>query len=181
MSGRGDVDLLERCVARNLAVGDAVLCHAAGNADFVQSGDGMQPTQHMENNFLCIPLHRCRQIHVVLGQFVFFLTRRAEQVNELLTEQRRHHGQVIGIRYHTVLQVEMRTGPLKQSAFFQGQNLRHLVDVLRISIRGQSHDLVFIAVMRKPEVLGKCGVEQAHAVREVQRFEHFNLRALATS
>ena len=179
MSGRRDVDLLERCVARNLAVGDAVLCHAAGNADFIQSGDGMQSTQHMENHFLCIPLHRRRQIHVVLGQFVPFLTPWAEQVDELLTEQRRHHGQVVGIRNHTVLQVEMRTGPLEQSAFFQGQNLRHLVHVLRISVRGQSHDLVFIAVMRKPQVLCECGIKQAHAVREIQRFEHFNLRAFS--
>src|SRR5215472_3058119 len=49
----------------------------------------------------------------------------------------------------------------------QPHDLAHLAEVGELSVWRQAHDLVFVPVIRKAEVMGECLIEDAERVRKV--------------
>ena len=78
-------DAVEQVLAQQLAVGDAVQRHAAGQADVLGAGLLLHRARQPQHDLLGDGLHRGREVHVVLGQKLFGLARlAAEQRAELL-------------------------------------------------------------------------------------------------
>src|SRR5579864_2123614 len=66
----------------------------------------------------------------------------------------------------------------EQAVGQKGEHFPQPVGIFRLTIRGQSHDLVFVAIVREAEQLGKGGVKNADAVGEVDRIEYGDLVTL---
>ena len=82
-------DVLERPVAQNLAVADAVERHAAGHDEVLRLRQRMQVPRALEHHLLAHDLHRRRQIHLALRDRRLRIARRpAEEPVELLARHR---------------------------------------------------------------------------------------------
>ena len=119
MSRRRDINLLERSATCYFAVGNRILGYPAGDADPIEARQFMQSSEDVEDDRFCVPLHGGRDVHVVLRQFVAFLSRGAKQFDEAWPEQRCHRRQVIRVRYYAVFEVVRNTWPFEQAALFQ--------------------------------------------------------------
>ena len=118
MTSRGNVHLFEGCVARDFAIGDAVLGNPTCNANPRETSQFVQATQHVEDDLFGMTLHRSRQVHVVLGELFSLFPSRPEQFFEFVPKQGRHCWQVVRVGHHTVGEIEKLRFPLVKPAFF---------------------------------------------------------------
>ena len=149
--GRLYPDMLEGPVAQHLAVGHAVECHAAGQAQVLHARLRAQCARHTQHGLFRDGLYRGRQVHVALGQRVFGLPRRrAEQV----VERRAGHAQAGAIVEVTLVQVVGAIG------LEVDQVVEDRLRILRFAVGGQPHHLVLARVDLEPEVIGERRVQQ---------------------
>ena len=68
---------------------------------------------------------------------------------------------IIPVGYHDFTgRLEKLVVPCKQTIRCKSQHLTNLFNKARCAVRRESHDFVFIAVMREAEKLGECRVER---------------------
>ena len=163
-------DAVEQVLAQQLAVGDAVQRHAAGQADVLRAGLLAHRARQPDHDLLGDGLHRRREIHVMLGQKLLGLARlAAEQLAELLVR----HAQAGAVV--EVLLVEAEGAVLLEvDDLVEDQVLE-----LRLAIGRQAHDLVLAGVDLEAGVVGERRIEQPERVREVDLLQHLELVALA--
>src|SRR3990172_6877565 len=73
--------------------------------------------------------------------------------------------------------LEVREREREPSSGLEGDDLPKLVYEIRLPVRREPHDLVLIAVFRKPEILGDGEIKQTKRVRKEHAIENLELRA----
>ena len=91
---RLDPDVVERPLAQNPPVADAIQGHAAGQAQFFQPGDPVRVPRHAQHDFFRYFLHRRGDVHVPLCQQRIRATRWATEQG---MEPVRRHGQSLTV------------------------------------------------------------------------------------
>ena len=157
--GRLNPQLVERALAQNPPVGHAVERDAAGQAEFLHPRLGVDVPGHPQHDLLGDGLDRGGEVHVALGQQRLGLARRtAEEPVELL----RGHRQSLAV-------IEVRHVHAERAVVLQVDQLfEDQVDVPRLAVRGQAHQLVFARVDLEAAVVGEGRVEHARRVRKVE-------------
>ena len=144
--GRLHPDVFELSVPQNFTIGNVVQCNATGEAkirDLICLGKVARDAQH---NLFSNSLNRRRKIHFALLQQLFRLAwRRTKKIVELLGR----HCQAGHIIEVALIQPEASVRLQIHDVF------KDEVFVLWLSVRRQSHDLVFTRVHLEPGVVGK--------------------------
>src|SRR5689334_8186966 len=129
----------------------------------------MNMIQNMEESFLIHCLHGASDVLVALRQWFFAVSRGPEQVDEgHRVKGPDLRGSVLPLIFD-LLAVMPEVGEIQfeAAAVLQANNAAHVLHVARLAIRCQAHHLVFVSVMREPEVLGQRFIEDAQGMGEV--------------
>ncbi len=152
-------DVFEDSFLNNLSVAAAVQRDAAREAEFFHARLAPHVPGHAQHDLFGDLLNRRRDVHVALGQFRFRLARRrAEKCVELL----RGHGQALAI-------IEIGHVHAKRAVVFQiDQVLQNVIDVRRLPIGREAHELVFARVDAEAAIISERRIQQAERVREIE-------------
>ena len=163
-------DVVENVLTQQLAVGDAIQRHAAGQADVPGAGFLPHRAAEPEHDFLGDGLHRGREIHVDLRQLFLGLARLdAEHIGELVVR----HAQAGTI-------IEVGLVETEGAVFLEVDDLvEDQVLEPGLAIGCQAHDLVLARIDLEAGVVGESRIEQSQRMREVQLFQHLQAVALA--
>ena len=171
VAGRGlDPDLLERAFAKQSSVADAIERDAARQAQPVEARLTMRGARHAEHDLLAHLLDRPGEIHLSLRQLCLGLPRRrAEQTVERAVRHR-ETGQIV-----EVLLIER-----ERAVFLQVHQLPvDQIHVLRLAVRGETHDLVLARVDLEAGVVREGRVEETERVGPVDLLEDLDIVAPA--
>ncbi len=167
---RLDPDVLERPFAQDAAIGHAVERDAAGQAQVVRLELVVNGARQAQHDLLGHRLDGAGDIHLLLRDLrLRRARRRAEQVGEPFIG----HGQTGGVVEIVHVQAE---GAVRLQV---DQLVEDQVDVLRLAVGRQPHQLVFAGIHPEAGVIGKGRVQHAQRVREVQLPLRRQLVALA--
>jgi hypothetical protein len=171
-----DVDLLERRLGEDPAVGDSVERHSAGEADPRHVRLLPERAHQVEVRLLEHRLLRRGDVLVVFRHLAAGLAGRAERLHHPLgedpTDRRRlvvpGHVDALAV-VGEVVQPELEQRPVELD------EPAHLVEVHRLAVRSEAHDLSLVAVVREAEPLRDRRVEDPERVREENPVEHLEL------
>ena len=149
-------DILERPVAENLAVADAVEGDTAGEAEVFHAGCLAHMAGDAEHDFFGHLLDRGGDVHFALGELGFGRSRRAA---EEAVELPRGHG-------HSLAVIEIGHVHTERAVFLQVDQFHDLLDEGWLSVGGEAHKLVFAAVHFEAGEIGERGIEQAEGMGE---------------
>ena len=171
VAGRGlHEQLLEGCLADHAPVGDAVQGDAAGHAEAGEAGLLVDVAGHAEHDLLAHLLDGGGDVELPLRHPGLRL---AGWPPEEVAEGAVGHGQAVVVG--EVLHVE-----LEGAVIVEMDDLLHdPVDVDRLPVGGEAHDLVLGAVDLEPEVVREGAVEQPEAVGEADLLEEGDVVPLA--
>ena len=165
-------DVVEDVLAQQLAVGDAVQRHAAGQADVPGAGFLADRAAETKHDLLGDGLDRRREIHVDLRQlFLGCAALDAEHIGELVVR----HAEASAIVEVGLVEAEGAV-LLEVDDLVEDQVLEP-----RLAVGREAHDLVFTRVDLEAGVVGKGRIEQSQRMREVQLFQHLEAVALAVA
>ena len=151
--------LLERPLAQDAAVADAVERDAAGQAQVAHPGLAVRERGHLQHHLFGDVLNRARQVHLALRQLALGLARRpADQPLERAAGHRQP------VRVREVLHVHPQAAIV---ADLEEVVLDEL-DVLRLAVRREAHHLVLARVHPEAGEVGEGRVQQAERVRKAQ-------------
>lgn len=153
-------DVVEDTFTQNLAVGDAIERHAAGQTQIASTGFPADAARQLQHDVFGHGLDRGGHVHVELGQRVLVgLTHGLpEQAGELVVG----HGQAGTIIEVALVQVERAVFLHVNDIFEDG------FGIFGLAIGRQSHDLVFAGIDLETGVIGDGGIKQAEGMGEMQ-------------
>jgi hypothetical protein len=119
----------------------------------------VKPVRALQHNLLEPRLHRTGNVAFALGQSVAACARRAKVPRQSFCVKRRQNNFTGGI--HAFFDVfSQRTEEVcvksKLSARIDGEEFPHPLQMNRLSVGGQSHDLVFLAKFAEPNELARA-------------------------
>src|SRR5213083_1629882 len=123
----------------------------------------------MEERFFVHRLNGSGDVAMPLRQLVVRTARGTEQTGERRREQLHEAGRAV-FRDRVdllALMAEVIEVQVETAVLLEDHNLPHLPEVLRLAIGREAHDFVFVAVMRKPEVLRQRLVKDSEGMWEV--------------
>ena len=173
--GRGmNIDFFERRRIEDFSVGHAIEGHAAGEANGFAVRLCGQFAQHTEVNFFEPRLQSGREIAMPLFEQSFGRARGPAKF--LAHFPRKHLAESGGLvrlgpghfRAGTMVR-EIFKGQLEavgSRARVEGDNIAHGVELLRLAVRGETHDLVLVAEFQKTKILRDGAVEKSQRMRK---------------
>ena len=165
-------DALERPLAQEPPVADAIERDAARQAQVLGARLAVRGARHPQHDLLADFLNGSRQIHLALCQLALGLARRpANQLVELAVGHRQAREVV------EVLLIEPERSVVAQIDQFLVDD----VDVFRLAVRRESHDLVFAGVDLEPGVVRERRIQQSKRIRPVQLVENLEIIAAAAA
>ena len=169
---RLDPDPLERALAQQPPVGDAVERHSARQAQVRHVVFRVQPAREAQDDLFGDRLDRSRDVHFALGQLGFRAAgRAAEQVGELGVGHRQ-----------TDAVVEIRDIQPERSVVLEvDQVVEDEVAVDRLAVGRQAHQLVLARVDLEARVIGEGRIEQAERVGKMDLLDGRQGRPLANA
>ena len=164
--GRLDPDLIERPVAKDPAVADAVERHAAGQAQIAQTGFAMRECSHLEHHFFSDVLNRPREIHLPLRQLGFRLP--ARPAHQPLQRTARHR-ESAGVREVLHVHPQAAIVPDLDQVIFDE------LDVFRLAVRCEAHHLVLARIHLEAGEVSESRVQQPERVWKAKLSQQLNL------
>ena len=156
--GRLDPDPLEFSVPQDLAVSDAIECHAARKAEIFRTGVARNGARHPQDRLFGHRLDGCRHVHVLLVDRRFRLPRRS--AHQCLEAAIDHPG---AGAVSEVVEVEA------EGAVFL--KVHHVFKDVRgktwFAVGRESHEFVFPGIHLEPAVLGERGIHEPERMREM--------------
>jgi hypothetical protein len=171
VAGRGlDPEVVEDALAQELAVGDAVERHAAGEAEVALAGHRARPPRQLRDRFLRHLLDRAREVHLAAGDARLRRPRRAaEEGGEAVVG---HHQ---AVEVAEVVHVEAEGAVLAQVDQLAADG----VGEARLAVGREPHQLVLAGVDLEAGEVGEGRVEEPERVRELDLLEDLQPLALA--
>ena len=154
---RLDPDVVERPLAQDAPVADAVERDAAGQAELAQPGLGVDVARRPQHRLLGNRLDRRGDVHLALGDGRLGPPRRPV---EQRVEPARRHSETLAV-------LEVRHVHAERPVGLQvDQVVPNAVDVLRLPVGREAHQLVLARVHLEAGEVGEGGVQQADRMRE---------------
>ena len=172
-----DEDLVEFRLLQQPAVRQRVEGAAAGKGQFLQAGHPLERSHQGEEALLVHRLGRSGQVVVKLSQLLVLAARAlTQQLYQGLVEDRPQIGLAVvpGHVHAFAHHPEVLLVQLESTVVQRGYQLGQFFGEGGFPIGGQSHHLVFVTVLGKPQVLGDRRVEQAQGMRVKDTVDHVN-------
>ena len=171
------VDLLNGVIASHLAIGDRVHGAAAGDRHGIQPMTRMQRIQQMEKGLLIHRLHRAGDVPVPLCPAArpSRAPARADPPAPGRTASRPPASRPpTRIRSSPCDGGSSRASSRNEPSSCSLHDPAHLVQIPRLAVRREPHHLVFVAVMRKAEILRQRLVKDAERMRKIDPILHLD-------
>ena len=167
---RLDPEALERTLAQDPAVPHAVERDPTREAELLHAGEPVRRARHAQHRHLADFLNRTRDVEVALDQVGLRHPRwRAEQ----LVERPVGHGETAEV-------VEVLLVQAERAVFTDVDHVvEQQLDVFRLTVGGETHDLVLARVHLEAEVVGERGVQETQRIRPVELAQQPDVVALA--
>ncbi len=162
-------DFVEDLFPQEPAVADAIERDAAGETQIAHAGFAPRVRGHLEHHLFGDFLDGPREVHLALRQLALGFSRRAvEQLREPFSRHREagRVGEVLHVHPQAAV-----VGDLEQ-VVLDG------LDVLRLAVRREAHDLVFAGVHLEPGEVRERGIQEPERVRKPQLPQQRDLAAL---
>ena len=141
----------------------------------------MQAPEAMHRGVLEADLDRARDVHVALAGRAS--GRRWPKLGNQLVgvEAPHHHVAFLGssAAFTAAVHTEITLGESVPAIVGKLHQFAHQVGMIVLAVRGQPHDLVFLAERVEPDVLAQRGVEEAKAIGQVDFVENVDPVTLA--
>ena len=160
--------MVELAVAQDLAVGDAIERHTAGEAQISHAGFGRQCTRQPQNDLFGDTLDRGGEVHVhAFDPLIVSARRHPEQCGKPLVGHAQP-GAVVEI-----LLIQAKAAVVLQIDQMIEDRLREA----RLAVGGEPHDLVLARIDAKAGEIGKGRVQETERMRKVDLLQNRDLVA----
>ena len=174
-------DLFERRLIENFPVGHAIERHAAGQANGLLLGSGVQRAKHFEQDLFEARLQRGRAVTMHLFDRSRGIARRPQALGHVVGIHRAQFGSLVGVApghfRAGAMVLEIFESQAEADASVGADNVAELVQVGRLAVSGQAHDFVFVAEFAKSQILRHGRV--IHAERMGKRNRPVDVHAIA--